>query len=95
LQTAVVATQESRGPGAVPLRKGLNQYLVIPREQTPKLDEQKAALEISQNGFLVPKGTSVLAAPGKALTTATDITYVSMTVEVKSRSAKKPASPNA
>jgi hypothetical protein len=84
LQTPVVATREARTLGAVPLRKGLNQYLVVPRHHSAGLAQQ-GLLEISKNGFVVPRGTSLLEAPRAALTTATDVTYIAMTVEVTSR----------
>jgi hypothetical protein len=94
LRTPVVATQEARsnGEGGVPLRKGSNQYLVVPREQAGDLNRQQSGLEVSQNGFLVPKGTiakdGLLAAPEASTTTATNITYISLTVDVKRRAEK-------
>jgi hypothetical protein len=92
LQTPVAATASAMGLGVVGLRKGLNQYLVVPSGQTGNL-AGRADLEVSRNGFLVPKGTDPLRAVNVAKTTEPGITYISLSVEVKSRPAKveKPA----
>jgi hypothetical protein len=91
LQTPVLATQEAKEAmplGGIPLKMGRNEYLVVPRDQTAALDQQQTNLEV-KNGFLVPKGTKPLAAAGAATKTATDVTYISMTIDVKSRATKK------
>lgn len=87
LQTPVVATRDARGLGAVPLRKGRNQYLVIPARDGISLDYHKSELKVSDDGFLLPKELpdDSLGAASEAGKTATDVTYISMTVDVKSR----------
>ena len=93
LQTPVIATREAKSDSpldGVPLRKGTNQYLVVPREQTSDLSRQRDGLEVSRDGFLVPKGTPLLDAAKASTTTATDVTYISLTVDVKSRAEKSP-----
>jgi hypothetical protein len=93
LQTPVVATQEARSNSpldGVPLRKGTNQYLVVPQGQISNLDRQMSGLEVSRDGFLVPKDTHLLGAAKASTTTATDVTYISLSVDVKSRAEKRP-----
>jgi hypothetical protein len=87
LQTSVAATAKAKEDGVIGFRKGLTQYLVIPNTQTGELAGRKD-LEVSQNGFLVPKGTDPLAASTAATTTATKVTYISLSVNVKSRPEK-------
>ena len=87
----MLATQEAKEAmplGGIPLKMGRNEYLVVPRDQTAALDQQQTNLEV-KNGFLVPKGTKPLAAAGAATKTATNVTYISMTIDVKSRATKK------
>jgi|SRR5882724_2425448 len=90
VQSDIAATQETKRLGRILLRKGTTQYLVVPSSHTAKLVDRND-VKVSNNGFVVPKSVeNNLGAQEAATTTLTDVTYVSLTLEVQSRPKKSP-----
>jgi hypothetical protein len=85
LQTPITATKEANGNGLgkIPLLKGINKYLVVPEAHAGRLSQVMGQLEVSSNGYLVPQGTKTLEAPDASRQTATNVTYISMTIDVQ------------